>query len=260
MSDALMPFVWVLMALPLVMLTQRWLHNHLRGLALLITGQMDRAVVAYALLFFPGVLLHELSHWITARLLGVRTGNISLIPRTQKDGSIQLGYVEYYKGANLGPVRESLIGGAPLIAGTLVTLALAFRVFGVTSLAAAIERGDLDAFTLALGDIFTANDFLVWVYLLFAVSNAMMPSRSDRRAWPAFLLLLGVGTAVLFLLDLQSLLWQGLVGPVATVFGYLAVAFTLTLAVNLFMMALVYISEWTISRVRGVELVYGEAV
>lgn len=258
MSESLMPFIWVAITLPILLVTQRWLHNHLRGIALLVTGKMSWAVILYALIFFPGVLLHEVSHWLAALLLGVKTGAISLIPRLKPDGSIQLGYVEYYKGKNLGPVREAAIGGAPLIAGTAVTLLIAFRIFSVTTLAAAIQSGEIDNFTLALGDIFTSDDFLVWLYLLFAVSNAMMPSASDRQAWPAFLWLMAGTAVVLYLLDLQELLWRGLAGPTATVFGYLGLAFSLALGLNLVMMMLLAAIEAIISRAKGVELIYSD--
>ncbi|MFO7682523.1 MAG: hypothetical protein R6X34_20995, partial [Chloroflexota bacterium] len=98
MSLDLMPFIWVTLAFIVLLFLQRWIHTHLHGLSLLITGKPEYAVILYALVLFPGVLLHELSHWLAASLLGVRTGRFSLLPRRQPDGSIQLGYVEYYKG------------------------------------------------------------------------------------------------------------------------------------------------------------------
>lgn len=118
MSLDLMPFIWVTLAFIILLILQRWIHAHLHGLSLLITGQPQYAVILYAIVLLPGVLLHEVSHWVAASLLGVRTGKLSLFPRVQPDGTIQLGYVEYYKGRTLGPIRESLIGGAPLISGT----------------------------------------------------------------------------------------------------------------------------------------------
>lgn len=208
-----MPFIWVAVALLVLIVMQRWIHAHLHGLSLLITGRPQWAVALYAIILFPGVLLHEVSHWLMATVLGVRTGSMSLVPRLKPDGSVQLGYVEYYKGKTLGPIRESLIGGAPLLAGTAVILLIGFRVFSVTSLAAAVQTGSIDSLTLALGDIFATNDILVWLYLLFAISNAMLPSPSDRRAWPAFLLIMAVLTAVLFLIGLDDEIMAGLACP-----------------------------------------------
>ena len=252
-----MPVWWVLFALPILVLLQRWLHRHLHGLAFLITGKRNWAILLYAIVLFPGVLLHELSHFIAATLLGVRTGSFSVLPKTKPDGSIQLGYVEYYKSAKVGPIRESLIGSAPLITGTAVILLIAFQVFDVTSLAGAAETGDIESLSRAITQLFETSDFLFWLYLIFAVSNAMMPSASDRRAWPAFVVIMIVVAAVLYIIGLQDVLIAGLAGPVATVFGYLGLAFSLTIGVDIFVIMAIYILEWIISRLKGVEVVYG---
>ena len=94
MSQNWMPLLWVLVSIPVLLLLQRWIHAHLHGLSLLLTGKPERAVYIYALVLFPGVLLHELSHWLAATLLGVRAGRFSVMPRHRPDGTIQLGYVE----------------------------------------------------------------------------------------------------------------------------------------------------------------------
>lgn len=256
MNETLMPFFWVAITFPILLLLQRWIHRHLRGVALLVTGRADWSVLVYAIILFPGVLLHELSHWITANILGVRTSTFSLTPQMKSDGSVQLGYVEYYKGRTLGPIRESLIGGAPLIFGTIVILLIGLRVFGVTDLGLAIQSGEIDNLTGALGGVFSAPDFLVWLYLLFAISNAMMPSKSDRRAWPAFLGLLAVVGLIVFVLDLQAALWAEIAGPAATIFGYLGLAFSLAIGVDIVFILLISAIEWILSRVKGVEVIY----
>ena len=259
MTEPFMPFIWVALALPVLLVVQRWIQTHLGGVALLLTGRSDRAVIVYAILMFPGVVLHELSHWIMAKLLGVRTGSLSLLPQVQPDGTVQLGYVTYYKGQNLGPIRESLVGGAPLLAGTAVILLIGFRVFSVSNLTAAIQTGSVDALTLALTNLLETNDFLVWLYLLFAIANAMLPSRSDRRAWPAFLLIMAVLTVAVYGLGLQQLVVEGLAGPITDVFGYLGLALSLAIGVDLIFMLLIYFLENVIGRIRGVSVIYGRA-
>jgi hypothetical protein len=259
MNENVMPFIWVALTLPILLLTQRWIHRHLQGIAFLATGRKNWAIILYALFLFPGVLLHEVSHWLMAGLLGVKTGGFSVLPKLQPNGSIQLGYVEYYKSQRLGPVRESLVGSAPLISGTAVVLLISFRIFNVTTLGEALQTGEAAILMEAINTLFATGDFLLWLYLLFAVSNAMMPSASDRRAWPAFILILTVSAVVLYLIGLQELLMLGLAGPVATVFGYLGLAFSLTIGVNLFAMFIIYLIEWVLSRVKGVDLVYSKA-
>jgi hypothetical protein len=258
MTVDLMPILWVLITLPILLLSQRWIHRHLHGVAFLLTGNKNWALALYAIMLFPGVLLHELSHWLTATLVGVRTGSFSLLPRAKEDGTVQLGYVEYYKTGSVGPLRESLIGSAPLIFGTAVVLLIALRIFDVESLGLALNSGDVDDLTLALSDLFVTGDILLWLYLLFAIGNAMMPSASDRRAWPAFALIMLVFATVVYLLGLQQVIVTELAGPVATVFGYLGLAFSLTIGVNLFFIFLIHLFESLLSRFRGVDLVYSK--
>ncbi len=259
MNASLTPFIWVAIAFPVLLLMQRWINTHLHGISLLLTGQPNRAIVIYALVLFPGVLLHELSHWVTANLLGVRTGSISLLPRRRPDGALQLGYVEYYRGKNLGPVRESLIGGAPLIVGTAVILLIAFKIFNVPELATAVQSGDVDTLTIAIGKLFDTRFILLWIYLIFAISNAMLPSPSDRRAWPAFIVGL-IGLAIiLYLLGLTDELMAGLAAPATTVFGYLGIALSVGIGADLFFMLLIAILEYLLSRIKGVSVVYGRS-
>jgi len=257
MDQSLMSFFWVAIALPVLLLLQRWIHRHLRGVAYLLTGRQSWAVIIYALILFPGVLLHELSHWLFANLLGVRTGAVSLLPRQLGDGSIQLGYVEYFRRRGLDPIRESLIGGAPLITGTAAILLIGIRVFDVPGLAQAVGSGEIAGLTEALGALFSTPDFFVWLYLLFAISNAMLPSPSDRRAWPAFILVLLLGAGLVYLLQLQDVLVAGLSGPVTTLFGFLGLAFTLAAGVDLVFIFAIYAVESVVSRIKNVELIYG---
>lgn len=257
MNQSLMPFIWVFITFPVLLVLQRWIHRHLHGIALLLTGNRRWAVILYAVILFPGVLLHEFSHWITAALVGVRTGTFSVLPKVRDDGSVQLGYVEYYKSGAIGPIRESLIGSAPLITGTACVLLIGLKIFDFNSMATAVQSGDVEILTQALTDMLTTGDAFVWIYLIFAISNAMMPSTSDRRAWPAFALVLLTAAAVFYILGLQDLMIMGVTGPLATIFGHLATALSLSIGVDIFVVLLVYSVEWLIGRIKGVELVYG---
>jgi len=254
-----MPFIWVAITIPILLVLQRWIHRHLHGVAYLITGKRNWAVILYALILFPGVLLHELSHWLTATILGVRTGSFSVLPKTGADGTIQLGYVEYYKSSRLGPIRESLIGSAPLVTGTIAVLLIAINVFDLPELVSSIQNENIDALVKSLSILFGTGDFLIWLYLIFAISNAMMPSTSDRRAWPAFALIMVAFAIFLYFLGLMDVFVETLIGPAAIVFGYLGLAYSLVIGVDLFFMFCIWIVEWIISRIKGVDVVYGRA-
>lgn len=257
MNDPWMPFLAAAVALVLLVFLQRWIHAHLHGVSLLLTGRPEWAVIVYAVILFPGVFLHEASHWLAATLTGVRTGGVSLLPRRQPDGTLQLGYVEYYKGRTLGPFRESFIGAAPLIAGTAVILLIGYRVFGVTSLADAVQTGDISTLADSMAELIATPNFFVWLYLLFAIGNAMLPSKSDRHAWPAFLLWMSALTIGAAFLTRGTALLDNLAQPVATLFGYLAVALGIAIAVDLLFMVGIALLEWLLGRARGMSVVYG---
>ncbi|MCL4871867.1 MAG: hypothetical protein KJ063_23150 [Anaerolineae bacterium] len=256
MERLLTTLLWFLLSLPLVLLTQRWIHRHLHGVALLLTGKPGWALLLYSLILFPGVLLHELSHWLAAKLLGVRTAGISLLPKMGKDGAVQLGYVEYYKTPDVGSVRESLIGGAPLLTGAAAILIIAYNIFDLPSLVYLWPSLDLTDFLLSLQSLFYINDFLLWLYLFFAISNAMMPSASDRRAWPTFFLILAAVFLLIYLLGLAEFIFTGLLLPATAFFSYLALAFSLTILVNLVFILFIGGVEWLLGQLFGAELIY----
>jgi len=94
------------------------------------------------------------------------------------------------------PIRESWIGIAPFIGGTVAILLLASWQFGV-ELQPALSLGlILDTMASSL----QAPDALLWLYLLFSISNAMLPSESDRQPWLSALLFLGVVAAIVYIL------------------------------------------------------------
>lgn len=258
MEDALTPFVWVAISLPILVIMQRWIHRHLRGVMLLLTGRSNFALILYFLVLFPGVLLHEISHWLTAGLVGVRTGGFSVWPREYEDG-VQLGYVEYYRDGKLGPIRESLIGGAPLIYGTVAVVLIGNHIFDLPTVTTLIQTASIDTLFEAIRQLFTANDALLWLYLLFAISNAMLPSPSDRRAWPGFLLILLIVVALLYLLDLTPLLVDSLTGPIARLFGYLGLAFTITIILDFVVIILLTLAEWVLMMLTGRQINYSSS-
>ncbi len=64
---------FLLMLVPLIAL-QRVLHREIQAALYIASGGNAKLTMAvFSLLFFPGVVLHEFSHFITAKLLFVRT-------------------------------------------------------------------------------------------------------------------------------------------------------------------------------------------
>jgi hypothetical protein len=187
---------FVFMLLPLVFL-QRLLHHEIQVVFLIITRNRQLTLGLFAILFLPGVFLHELSHFLMAKLLGVRTREFSLIPKPLPGGRLQMGYVEV---AQTDILRDSLIGLAPLIAGTLFVAYAGIYKMQLHTIWGVLGNGAMKAFWDGLRGLPEVPDFYVWFYLTFAVSSTMLPSESDRHSW----LQLGLWIAVLLALAIFS--------------------------------------------------------
>ncbi|MDP1713558.1 MAG: hypothetical protein Q8L41_02335 [Anaerolineales bacterium] len=177
------------MLLPLVIL-QRLLHREIQAVFLIITRNSQLTIGLFSVLFFPGVFLHELSHFLMAKILRVRTHGFSLIPQSLSNGRLQMGHVETEQ---TDIFRDSLIGLSPLIAGTLFVAYAGIYQMQLQTLWDVLRNGQMQLFWMGLGLLPSAQDFYLWFYLTFAISSAMLPSESDRHAW----LPLGLWAAVL---------------------------------------------------------------
>jgi len=208
-------FLFFAGCLALFIAVQRWLYRELQAIFLLITRQANTALGIFSLLLFPGVFLHELSHFVMARLLLVRTGRFSLIPKALANGKIRMGYVET---AATDPIRDTLIGAAPLISGVAVVTALGMKPLGILPLTELMVAGDWLSFWPEVMRLPVRPDFWLWFYLAFAVSSTMLPSSADRRAWwsigllvlLALVLTIIPGTSAWMLENLAPLVTRGL--------------------------------------------------
>jgi hypothetical protein len=249
---ALNPFLWFFAAFLLLVVVQKWIHRHLHGIAFLLTGEQDMALVLYALPLLPGVALHEISHAMMATILGVKSANLTIVPRRQLDGHIRLGSVQVER---VDAIRSSLIGLAPLIFGSLVILLISQFAFGVTTLGDAVRADNIAGVLAALGGMLRAPDAWVWLYLLFAIANAMVPSPADRETWPPVILFSVLIAALALSLGFNS----AVVGVGALIGGglrWLAAAFTITLAVDVPFVIIIWLTEQVSGRVVGRGITY----
>ena len=246
-------WIWLLVALVPLIFLERWVHRHLQGIWLLLLRDPDLALVMYSLLMLPGVLVHEGSHWVAATLLGVRAGRFSVVPERLPDGTLRLGYVET---EHVDPLREALIGVAPLIVGTAAIIFVGFSRLGVAPVGEALARGDLLAAVQSARAMTGLPNFWLWLYLIFTISNSMLPSASDRRAWWPVLAVVTVITLVLFYLGLGSVLLDSLSSPLDTATRALASAFTITVGLNLTLLPVILLLELGLTRLTGLKVEY----
>jgi hypothetical protein len=124
-----------------------------------ITRSRKASMFLLAILFLPGTLIHELSHFFMAKILLVPTGKMSLWPRIESSKSVTMGSVEV---AKCDPLRNFLIGIAPFIVGTLIITQILWQS--------------------VLNNIFSNTVLLITVaYVLFVIGNTMFSSKKDME-------------------------------------------------------------------------------
>lgn len=177
------------LTVPLLYL-QRQLHREIQLTFFFITRHPALTMGIFALLFLPGVIVHEVSHVLMAWILRVPTGRLSLLPRFLPEGKVQLGAVET---APADIFRDALIGAAPLITGGALVAYLGASRLGLLPLFEAMRSYNTDLFWSLLKHLPELPDFWLWFYLTFTISTTMFPSEADRRAW---LPVLGIGAGL----------------------------------------------------------------
>lgn len=244
---------WLIVVFLVMYPLKRWISAHVQGVAFLISGNPQVAVWLFWVLFLPGTLLHEISHWLTAKLLGVKTGKFSLWPKKKKGGELQLGSVQVEV---VDPFRYSLIGLAPLIFGSLAVLIIGQGRLELGQLGEALLSGDLQTLSQALVATLSVPDVWLWLYLLFAISNAMLPSPSDRTAWRTVLLYLGLAVLLAIALGFNPTIPPGVQEFILAIITYLLAAFLITVAVDLFFIVIILVSETVLGLIMGRRVQY----
>ena len=244
-------FLWfVLMLVPLIYL-QRLLHREIQAVFLILTRDAAVTMGIFSLIFLPGVFLHELSHFLMAKILRVPTGRFSIFPRALPDGRLQLGYVET---ARADIVRDSLIGAAPLIAGTVLVAYVAVYRLDMRILWDTFRNGQFSLFWLGLSALPRVSDFYLWFYLTFAVSSTMTPSESDRHAWLDLVIALGILFSVTLLFGAGPWMLTNVAPLVSDFLSSVAVIFGLSAAVHAILLLPIALIHKLLARVTGVDV------
>lgn len=164
----------------ILFLFSRQVHKKVSLFFFLLTNNIKRTVHLMAFLFFPGTVIHEVSHFLMAHLLFVPTGEMNLLPKMEGDG-VRLGSVMIGKA---DPLRRLLIGVAPFLVGTAII------------------------FTT----LFIAESYQLWtniwysllcVYILFQIGNTMFSSSKDLEGALSFIILLIVLSLVFYFLGIR---------------------------------------------------------
>lgn len=243
-------FWFVAMLVPLIFL-QRLLHREIQSVFLILTRDARITMGIFSLIFLPGVFLHEASHFVMAKILRVPTGRFSIFPQSLPDGRLQLGYVETGRA---DMIRDSLIGAAPLIIGTLFLAFVAIDRLQMRVLWDVFRNGQMHLFWLGMRTLPSVGDFYLWFYLVFAASSTMMPSESDRHAWRELAISVAVLFAITVLLGAGPWMLSNVAPYLSSFLGFVAVIFGLSNVVHVLLILPIALLHKLLARVTGVDV------
>jgi hypothetical protein len=157
--------------------------------------------LAFYLLVFPGVVLHEIAHYLACLITGTEVVHFApFSPQRTTDGRLVLGYVRHERRAL--PIR-AIIGLAPVLLNPLGILfatalltPLTFRQATDPSVGIVVRGIFAGGFPTDVPLLFAA-----WGYLSLSFALGSVPSREDLYGLPLLVLVLGGGILLAGSLD-----------------------------------------------------------
>jgi len=153
-----------------------------------VTKRRNWTMYLFAVAFWPGTFIHEISHFLAALLLFVPVGKIELIPNIEEEAGSRLGSVAI---AKTDPIRRFLIGVAPLLFG-LGIIFLSIYLLSMNSLTGRAGRFIDSWYT-----------YVIVGYLIFQISNSMFASKKDLEGAVVFFVLLLIILLILLLVGVD---------------------------------------------------------
>lgn len=123
-----------------------------------------------SLLFLPGTFVHEMSHYLFAKILLIPTGEISIMPKLEGE-RINLGHVEI---AKTDMFRRFLVGVSPFVTGLVIIFLLIYLYLSKNYYQEILP-------TLLIG------------FVVFQTANTMYSSKKDwEGAWKIIIILVAI--------------------------------------------------------------------
>jgi hypothetical protein len=248
---------WLILAAVLIPLiyVEKWIHAHLYGVGWLLTSSKKSATALYYVLLFPGVFVHEFTQYLVAGALNVRIKRVIAWPEAQEDGTLRLNFVQIKQAHWL---QAAIIGAAPLFTGLGIIWVISNQILNLDNVLSALTTANITVIGPALRQLASKPDFYLWLYLMFTISNAMLPTPADREGWPLVIGLFAVVIGFLVIIGTGAVLLKTFTGPVARGVDRLAAAFATVLAVEIPGLLLIGLIEEILQRITKREFQYGE--
>lgn len=230
---------------------ERWLHEHVFKVGWLVTKKTRTTTLLYYTFFLPGVVLHELVRWLVAGLLDVHADRAIRLPDDQQVAELKLNFVRLHRSA--GEFKTAVISLAPLLAGLAIIYFVSQNILRVPEALAAISGiNGLRNLGQAVTILTSAPEVWLWVYLVVAIANTMIPSWNALRGWRIVLIAVAVAIVALIALGVADDVILTNLGPtLVTAANVLTVTFAFVIGVDLTMTAVLGTLEALIERITG---------
>ena len=176
-------FGLLILELGLIYLSRGHLTKQLFRLINSLGGGYRAFTAIWSIIFLPGTIIHEMSHFFAAAFTGTHIGKVEIFPTFNDEQSIRLGSVETQQ---LGLFRGFIVGSAPFLIGLGLLIWLSS--------------------TLEISNFkFQISNFLQ-LYLFFTISNSLFLSWVDfKHALPLIVIAVILG-AVFFAIGVQPMI------------------------------------------------------
>ena len=243
-ATTLPPLVGSLFLLLLLAWFSRQISLHVQLPFYSLTRSQNSATLAIFLIFLPGVIIHEGAHWTMARLIGLKTGKFRVWPK-RSGKYIGLGSVSV---ESRDPIRDSLVGVAPLLVGTVLVTIIGRMIFDTPQVSALLAQGEWFGAFMAFRQELNRPSGLLWAYLLFTIANAMMPSASDREPIKPVLFYGGLAITAYIILGLPLQGATAALQWLAPTLQNLSSALLFVIVLDIIILAVLYVIRLVISR------------
>lgn len=255
-SDILNLFTpWVVFGVVVFLLvrSQFWIRQHLFGIGLIWLNSRGTAAWVYILVLLPGILLREVSRWVVAGMLGSAPAFITPKPQIDDDGIVN---TRVFHFVILNPVYVGILAITPLVVGFTFMFVISYGVLNLPQVLMLLGTVDSVALREAIGALLARADLPLWVYLLFTITNTMLPTASELRSTWFIWVIFGAFILFLAVLGMSNAILIILAGPVATAMYTLSAIYGTVLIVNLCMVLVIGVVESLVSRLTNKKVEY----
>ena len=178
--------------------------SHLMGISGFDGNGSVLGRMVFYFLVFPGVVLHEGSHFLACLLTRTKVSRFApFSPGRSNDGRFVLGYVRHERRAF--PVG-AIIGLAPILLNPLGLLFVTALLTPLTLQEVAHPSIEVMGKEIFASGFLTDTPLLAatWVYLSLSFALGSVPSREDLSSLPMLLLIFGCGILLIGILRTGS--------------------------------------------------------